>query len=206
MRTIRTLLLSLAVLPLGAQGFSASGSLIQGLDSLKKATNATTALIAGVDYDTHIYGTEVPTRLGLALASMPGQERFGLKTSLTLIQLHSDLYLATPNPKLRGLVGLSLNKYSQSRTGTENTSDALDIDHHFPMNSTAADGVKLGLRLGLDYRFSDRWSMELLLQQTELAGKNLAGDIQAPDGTSLVRQGGINPAWFQVGVTYHFGH
>jgi len=203
MRSLRTiLLLALAVLPLGAQGFSASGSLIQGLDSLKKATNNGTAFIVGGDYDTHIYGTEVATRTGLSLAAMPGKERFGLKTSLTLIQLHQDLYLDTPNPKLRGLVGLSLNSYAMSTSGSENTLDALDLDHHFPMHDVK--GVKLGFRIGLDYRFSGSWSMELLLQQTELAGKNLSGDIQAPDGTPLVRQGGINPAWIQLGVTYHF--
>lgn len=202
MRTLRSILLSLLVLPLGAQGFSVSGSLIQGLDSLKKATNASTALIVGADYDTHVYGTEIPARAGISIAAMPGKERLGLKTSLTLFQLHGDIYLETPSPALRGLVGLSLNSYSMSTSGTEDTLDALDVDHHFPMHDVK--GVKLGLRLGLEYRLSSSWSLELVLQQTELAGKDLTGDIKAPDGTELVRQGGINPAWLQLGATYRF--
>jgi len=202
MRILRSTLLSLAFLPLAAQGFSVNGSLIQGLDSLKKATNATTAFSAGVDYDTRLYGTEVPARAGLSFAAMPGKERFGLKTSLTLAQLHGDIYLATPSKALRGLVGLSLNSYTMSTSGTENTDDALDIDHHFPMHDVK--GVKLGLRLGLDYRLGEAWSLELLFQQTELAGKDLSGDVTAPDGSTLVRQGGINPAWLQLGVTFRF--
>jgi len=202
MRTLRSALVVLLALPLAAQGFSVSGSLIQGLDSLKKATNATLAYGAGVDYDTHFYGTDVPVRAGLAFASMPGKENFGLKTSLTLAQVHGDLFVKTPCPGLRALVGLSLNTYSMSRTGTENADDALDIDHHFPIGD--AKGVKFGFRLGLEYQLTPKWALELLLQQTELAGKDLSGDVKAPDGTELVRQGPINPAWLQLGVTYRF--
>jgi hypothetical protein len=202
MRSLRTTLLSLLVLPLGAQGFSVTGSFILPLESLKKATNGSSAYSAGFDYETRLYGTDVPARAGLAFAAMPGSEKFGLKTSLTLVQLHGDIYLTTPNPKLRGLVGISFNSYSQSRTGTEDTADALDIDHHFPMHDVK--GVKLGLRLGLDYRLAKNWSMELLFQQTELAGKDLSGDITDPNGVGLVRQGGINPGWLQLGATFRF--
>ncbi len=202
MKRIRTLLLPLLALPLAAQGFSVTGSLVQGLDSLKKATNATTAFMAAVDYDTRLYGTEVPARAGLAIGFMPGQERFGLKTSLMLYQLHGDIRIATPSQALSVLVGLSMNTYTMSNSGTENTADALDVDHHFPMHSVK--GVKLGLRLGLDYRVSRAWSVEVMLQQTELAGKDLSGDITDGTGTPLVRQGGINPAWVQFGATYRF--
>jgi len=202
MRTLRFALVALLVLPLGAQGFSVSGSLIQGLESLKKATNATTGAIVGLDYDTHFSGTDVPVRAGVSFAAMPGKEHFELKTSLSMVQVHGDLFLATPSPALRGLVGLSLNSYSMSTSGTEDTNDALDVDHHFPMSN--AKGIKFGFRIGLDYRLAPDWSLELLLQQTELAGKDLSGDVKAPDGTELVRQGGINPAWLQLGVTYRF--
>lgn len=202
MRILRYPLVALMVLPLGAQGLSVTGSWIQSLDSLKKVTNASTAYLVGADCDLHFVGTDVPVRVGGSIADMPGKEKFGLKTSLVLYQVHGDLFLQTGLPALRGLVGLSLNTYSMTKSGTENTDDALDVDHHFPVGD--AKGVKFGFRLGLEYRLSTRWYLELLLQQTELAGKDLSGDIKAPDGTELVRQGGINPAWLQLGVTYRF--
>jgi len=65
-----------------------------------------------------------------------------------------------------------------SRTGTENADDALDIDYHFPIGD--AKGVKFGFRLGLEYQLTPKWALELLLQQTELAGKDLSGDDAHP--------------------------
>jgi hypothetical protein len=201
MRLLAIPILSLLALPLGAQGFSVNANLLQAQDSLKKATGGTLAFSAGAAFDTVFYGSTIPARVGLSLASMPGKERSGLKTSLTLAQLSGDIFLETA-PRLRTVVGLSLNRYFMTTSGAENTQDALDQDHHFPMHDT--QGIKLGIRLGLDYRLSPSWTLELLFQQTELAGKNLAGDTTAPDGTSLVRQGGINPGWLQLGATYHF--
>jgi hypothetical protein len=201
MRTFRSSLLALCALPLCAQGFSVSGAGILALDSLKKVTDAPAAIILGGDYETHFSGTEIPVRAGISLAQMPGHERFGLKTSLFLAQVHGDVFLCA-TPKLAVVAGLSLNTYSMTRTGEENRTDALDVDHHFPVGD--AKGVKFGFRLGLDYRLDKAWSLELMLQQTELAGKDLTGDVKAPDGTELVRQGAINPAWLQLGVTYRF--
>lgn len=191
--TLRIVLLGLMALPLPAQ-FSASGGAILAFNSLKKATNNNLGYLVGADYEGHLYGTDFPGRVGLSLASMPGSEKFGLKTSLTLAQLHGDIFINTGAPSLRVLGGLSLNSYSMSRSGNENTQDVLDIDHHFPVRDVK--GLKLGLRLGVEYSFSKDWAMELTYQQTELAGK----DLQDP----LVRQGGINPGWAQVLVTYKF--
>lgn len=202
MRALRSSLLALTALPLCAQGFSVTGAGVLALDSLKKVTNASAAILAGADYTTRFAGTEIPVRAGVSLALMPGSERYGLKTSLFLAQVHGDLFIATASPKLWAVAGLSLNTYSMSRSGTEDADDALDVDHHFPVGD--AKGVKFGFRLGLDYRMSRAWSLELMLQQTELAGKDLTGDVKAPDGTELVRQGPINPAWLQLGVTYRF--
>jgi hypothetical protein len=179
--------------PLAAQ-VTASGGLILPLDSLKKATNANIAYMAGADLGGHLPGTEVPARAGLSLAMMPGQQKNGLTTSLRLVQLHGDVFLATGTPKLRALTGLSLNSYSMSTSGNENTADPLDRDHHFPMRDVA--GLKLGLRLGLEYAITHSMALEMTFQQTELAGK----DLQDP----LVRQGGINPGWIQMLITYHF--
>lgn len=194
-KILRTPLLGLLVLPLAAQStdISVNGGLIRGLDSLKKATNNRLAYTVGGDYHTHIWGTEVPARIGLSLASMPGKEKFGLKTSLTLIQAHGDVFVETPSPALRGFAGLSINKYSMSTAGTESSTPE-DIDHHFPVRDVK--GLKLGLRVGLAYAFTKNVSGDVMLQQTELAGK----DLQDP----LIRQGGINPAWLQLGVNYRF--
>lgn len=189
------LLLSLvaASSSLSAQ-FSVSGGLIGALDSLKKATHASLAYTVGADYNGHLPGTEIQARTGLAFALMPGQAHNGLTTSLNLAQLHGDLFVPTGVKPLRAVVGLSLNHYGMSLKGTENTADPLDRDHHFPIRD--ASGIKFGFRFGLDYALSSHMSLELLYQQTELAGK----DLNDP----LVRQGGINPGWLQVVFTYRF--
>jgi len=189
---LRSSLLGLIVLPLAAQGtgFSVGGGLLVGNDSLKKATNSTTGFHVGADYTL---STGVPVRLGLTLASMPGKAENDLKTSLTLSQAHGDVLIAFPAPAWKALIGVSVNSYSMSRTGTEST-DSLDVDHHFPVRD--ARGLKLGLRLGLSYALTTRLSGELVFQQTELAGK----DLEDP----LVRRGGINPSWFELGLRWHF--
>ena len=134
-----------------------------------------------------------PVRLQLAVGLMPGKESFGLKTSLTHFQLGADLLLDTSVTGLRGLAGLSLNSYSAQFSGTEST-DAGDVDHHFPFKDVK--GIKFGLRLGLEYAFTPSLSGELVFQQTELAGQSISDP--------LVRVGGVNPAWLQFGVRYHF--
>jgi hypothetical protein len=188
---IRTALLGMLAMPLCAQ-FSASGGLILAFPSLKKATQTDLAFALGADYTSHLYGTEIPARVGLALASMPGKEVNGLKTSLTLVQLHGDVFIGAG--PLRCLGGLSINSYTMSRSGNENTQDPLDRDHHFPVRDVK--GLKLGMRLGMEYAITKTLALELTYQQTELAGK----DLQDP----MVRQGGINPGWAQLLFTYHF--
>jgi hypothetical protein len=182
-------------------GFSINGGLISALDSLKKATNKSTAFQIGTDYHTKVWSTEVPARVGLTLASMPGSEWNGLKTSLTLAQLHGDLILDGPGVAWHPVLGLSVNHYGMKRTGVENLGDPdvnpdgyLDHDHHFPVRDVK--GLKIGFRLGLDYSVSRNVELELMFQQTELAGKDLT-DPQ-------VRAGGINPAWFEFNVRYRF--
>lgn len=194
-KTLRTSVLGLLALPLAAQGtgFSLAGGLLAGGDSLKKATNQSSGFLLGADYGTHVMGTEVPARLGLSLASMPGKELNGLKTSLSLTQLHGDVFIQTGSPAIHGLVGLSLNRYSMSRTGVESDVPE-DVDHHFPIRDVS--GVKLGLRVGAAFTLSDQWSLEVLFQQTELAGK----DLEDP----MIRRGGVNPGWFELDLRWRF--
>ena len=199
MNFIRTSLLGLLALPLAAQssGFNASGALIlapsEYFESYSKAVNSSTGLLVNVGYDFNVYQTDVGGRATLGFGYMPGTEKNGLKTSLTLVQLTGDIFLPTPAEGLRGVVGLSIDHWSASFSGTENWQPA-DVDHHFPFKDIK--GLKGGFRLGLDYVVNKSVSAELVLQQTELAGHN--------GQDSFVRTGGINPAWLQLGVRYQF--
>lgn len=196
MSILRTSLLGLLALPMAAQapGFSVQAGPILGLDSLKKATNASLAFQAGLDYTGEVPSTDIPARVGLSAGSFPGRDWNGLKTSLTLVQLHGDLLLAGRGCPAYGIVGASLNTWSMSRSGTENAADPSDIDHHFPVRD--AKGLKLGLRLGVGCNLSRSIALEAVFQQTELAGKDLDDPV--------VRQGGINPGWIELDIRYHF--
>lgn len=195
MNFARALTLGLLVMPLAAQStpVSVQGALITGLDSYKKVVNNSTGFLVNVGWDTSITKSAVPARLSLGLGTMPGKEINGLKTSLTLIQLSGDLLIPTRIEHLRGIFGLSLNKYSAQKSGEESPS-SLDVDHHFPFSDIK--GVKGGLRLGAEYAFNRQVSGELLFQTTELSGRQRADN--------LMRKGGLNPAWIQCGVRYTF--
>jgi len=195
MNVFRTCMFGLLALPLAAQSsqFSAGGALIIGLDSYKKAVNNSTGFFANVAWDTPVYKSGIPARLSLGVGLMPGKELNGLKTSLRLLQFSGDILINTNLQGLRGVVGLSVNEYSETFSGVESTS-ASDADHHFPFHD--AKGIKGGMRLGLEYSFQKRLTAEVLLQVTELAGQ------QRTD--ALIRKGGINPGWLQVGVRYSF--
>ena len=195
MNVIRTCLLGLLVLPLSAQAtsFSAGGALILGLDSYKKAVNNTTGFLVNGAWDTTVLKSGIPARLSLGFGLMPGKETNGLKTSLTVLQLSGDILIETPFEGLRGVVGLSLNKYTAKYNGAESQS-AFDVDHHFPFHDV--DGIKGGIRLGFDYSLTKQVSCEALLQSTELAGR------QRND--ALIRKGAINPGWLQIGARYKF--
>jgi hypothetical protein len=188
------LLTACLALPVAAQGtpFSLNGGFISALDSLKKATNNSVAFQVGADYHTKVVGTEVPARVGLTLADMPGREWNGLKTSLKLYQFHGDVILDGPTANWHPSLGFSLNRYGMSRSGLENVDNPLDKDHHFPVRDTK--GLKMGVRVGLEYTVSRRLGLEVMFQQTELAGK----DMTDP----LIRAGGINPAWFEFNVRF----
>ncbi|BDU77999.1 hypothetical protein [Mesoterricola sediminis] len=196
MKLIRTVLTGLLALPLAAAqptGLSVGGGVILGLDSYKKAVNATTGFLVNVGWETQLLKSGVPARVSLAAATMPGKERNGLKTSLTLVQLTGDLLLETPSPRLRGIFGLSVNSYTAKFSGDESPS-IFDAEHHFPFHD--CKGLKGGVRLGLEYVQNPHLSYEAILQVTELAGR------QRND--TLIRQGAINPGWIQLGARYTF--
>lgn len=192
---IRTSLLALLVLPVAAQdtGFGVQGGFIHGLESLKKATHASNGFYAAVDYTHRLTHAGMNVRMGAGFVSMPGSAYKGLKTSLGATQVYGDLLIPVGDSRVQVLAGLSANTYTMTRSGTEST-DPLDVERHFPVRDVK--GLKMGVRLGALVRLTGHWSAEVLLQQTELAGK----DLHDP----LVRAGGINPAWIQVGARYRF--
>jgi hypothetical protein len=200
MNFIRTSLLGLLALPLAAQstGFNVGGALIlapeEYFGSYEKAVHNNAGALINVGYDFNFYHTDIFGRGTLSFATMPGGEDNGLKTSLSSVQLAGDVFLPTAIQNLHGVVGVSINYYSASFSGTESW-DPNDVEHHFAFKDI--EGLKLGYRLGLEYSFSKSLSGEILMQQTELAGHTIAGD-------TFIRRGGINPAWLQLGVHYHF--
>jgi len=196
MKLIRSILTGVLALPLAAAsptGLSVGGGLILGLDSYKKVVNNTTGFTLNAGWETQLLKSGVPARVGLGVATMPGKELNGLKTSLTLVQLTGDLLLDTPSPKVHGIFGLSLNSYTAKFSGEESSS-IFDADHHFPFHDVK--GLKGGLRLGLEYVQDRHLAFEAILQVTELAGR------QRND--TLIRRGAVNPGWIQLGARYTF--
>lgn len=199
MKPIQTAVLALLALPLGAQGsgYSLGGTLMVSNDSyvggLSKVTHSNSGFGLNVGYNTKVYQTDVPVRISLAVNRFPGKAQNGLTTSLTQVQLAGDLLLATGFQRLRGIAGLSLNNYSASFSGVESQTPE-DVEHHFPFKDTK--GLKVGFKLGLEYDLAPNWRGEVAFQQTELAGKKTSDP--------LVRVGGLNPAWVQVGIRYDF--
>lgn len=210
MNFIRTSLLGLAAAAsLAAQstGFSVGGGLILApsqtyFGAYDKAVNNNNGLYLGGGYDFKLYQTDVDARASLTIGYMPGKERNGLTTSLLLTQASGDIFLSLGSESVRGLFGLSVNFYSATFDGTENTADRGDVEHHFPFKNCS--GAKLGYRIGFDFAVSKNVTTELLFQQTELAGSDLSEQTSLTNATPFVRRGGINPSWLQFGVRYHF--
>lgn len=195
MTFVRTFLMGLLALPLAAQStnFSVGGSVLLGLDSYKKAVNSNLGFMIDGGWETTLLKSGVPARVTLGAAFMPGKDLNGLKTSLTDIQLAGDILLDTGVERLRGLFGISLNRYTARYSGEESTS-LFDVDHHFPFHDV--NGIKGGLRLGLEYAFTSRLAGQVIFQNTELSGRERSDP--------LIRKGAVNPAWIQFEGRYRF--
>jgi len=211
MKFIRTSLLGLLALPLAAQssGFNVGASLIlapkQYFGSYDKAVHNNLGFVLNAGYDLNVYHTDVPARLTASYANMPGKATdYGMKTSLQSLQLAGDVFLQTSLPELRGLVGLSVNRYYVSNSSTNSFPSEggpkgenwvpSDYNHHYPFRD--CKGYKFGYRVGLEYAFSKTLSADVVLQQTELAGHS--------NSDPLVRVGGVNPSWLQFGFHFKF--
>lgn len=206
---LRTSLLGLLALPLAAQGtgFSAGGSVIYGFDSLKKVTNNNLGLALTGSFEMPIAGSEIPGRVSLSYINLPGKQTHyatpnsdgSLRTTLNAIQVGGDLLVASGIEGFKGVFGISFNQFKVNNAGNEDVStgpngNAGDPNAHHPLVDDK--GIKLGLRVGAEYSITKSISVEVLFQQTELAGRQ--------KNDPLVRKGGLNPAWLQFGARYHF--
>jgi hypothetical protein len=189
----------LATSPLMAQdaGFSALGGFMYGFNSLEKVTGKISGMGLGVSYEKKIYKTANMFRLNLALNSFSiSKDSKALPEasgSLTNIQLSGDVFLKMPAENLKFFAGISANSYSATYEAEPNPNRPIastaPIEYE-PNNPT--DGIKMGIRAGLNYRVDKSFSFDLTLNLTEM-------------GTSYTNNGGgLNPAWVQISARYHF--
>jgi hypothetical protein len=129
-----------------------------------------------------------------------------VKGSLSGYQLAGDLFINTGYQGLRIVSGLSVNKWKLKRSATfaqaADTWSVVAGAWHQNVGAIAAGtvnydesisvkGYKLGGRFGLEYTVNKNWSVNALLQYTEL-------------GMDHYETKGINPSWLQFGAKYHF--
>lgn len=198
------LLASLASLAGAARAQDAPWALNAGaigaLDALKKVTGAGTGLALGLSRELRVQETAIPLRVSLNLHVLHGKAGEGeLKTSLQSLQVAGDVLLETPLRGVRWVTGFSLNRYRVSNSGVPQQDPSGSFRTYWA--ATPDTGVKAGLRFGLHFRTSRRWSAELLYQVTEL-GRTPA-EVASKLMPSAVK-GPTNPAWLQVGMGLHF--
>ncbi|MDR2561852.1 MAG: outer membrane beta-barrel protein [Holophagales bacterium] len=184
-------LASIAASPLLAQEelkFSFQAGLSYGFDSLEKITKERKAGSLGFSYQSNIGDTKNACRFSLLWNSFPGtfDPAAGFETSLQSLQLSADLFFYSPLEDINFFLGLSANNYF-ARYSPEVSENGDPLQ-----KGVAFDGTKLGARLGLDYRHSKKWSFDATFNLTEY------GVIYRP------KVGGVNPAWLQLSVRYHF--
>jgi hypothetical protein len=168
-------------------------------DSLKKVSHNSTGFNLNGSLEFNLPLTDIKIRPGLGLSVFPGKKgdnwnyelerNVSTKTQLINIQASFDLVIPTRVCQSLNLItGLSLNQWRYSGQTYNND------PHPFRMEgSKASDDLKLGLRVGLNYKFNNKWSGEALLQMVEYGYP-----------TTEVTSYNINPCWVQFGVKYHF--
>ena len=182
-----------------ARPLSAHLAAFVGTEDQKKATHSTSGFGLGFAWEGVIPVSAVPFRLGLGYNYLPGKEEMGLKTSLGAVQFTLDTFVSTPIQGLRMVIGLSLNNYHVQNSGTPPLNTVGNPVAYWSIDESK--GLKAGGRLGAEWRFSDRFSAELLCQVTELGTTPRVLQETANQALAL---GPVNPSWLQVGIRYHF--
>jgi hypothetical protein len=184
-----------------AQEMAIGGGITIANDSLKKVTHNSLGLNFNVSTQMPIAASNVKFRPGLGLSILPG--KWGVdndidnglitqsKTQLINIQATFDVMVPLPVAGIENLTvitGLSVNNWRYNGATRDGN------PHPYGLQGSAAPGsVKVGLRVGADYRINKQWSSELLLQVVEFGS-----------GNTEVHYHNFNPSWLQLGVKYHF--
>lgn len=144
----------------------------------------------GVEAGFHgqLAATEVPFRVGLAYNAFPGKDEGGVKLSLTNLQLNGDLFINSGWEPLKFVAGLSINTWK------------VKIEAPGVSMSNSVDGLKVGGRIGFDYKIADHWHANLLWQVSELGTDQ---DL-IENGDPSIAVKAVNPSWIQLGVRYRF--
>lgn len=144
-------------------------------------------LEVGLRVDNNRFG--IPTRFGLTYGTFPGAETMGVKRSLTLVQLASDVYIPREVlPKTRLGFGISLNKWSL-------THEALGVK-----TNPEIKGLKVGARMSLETEINKNLRLNATLQAVDLGSSTHLG----PGGDVATAVVNVNPSWIQIGVRYAF--
>lgn len=185
--------------------YDAGGALLWAAPALTKVTHNSTAFEIGAGVGFKL-PNGLPTRISLNRYAMPGKDYGTIKSSLTLTQVAWDLYLDTSMKTWGCFVGLSGNRYSVVNDGYETwVGDGHNTSNKAPQSiwavtNPATQGWKLGIRAGVEHRWTPHLASDLTLQATELSG----GERRGAPTTNYPNDGGVNPTWIQVGLRYVF--
>lgn len=170
-------------------GWFIGGGVTFANDSLKQVTNNNLGINLNIGLDKEIGDTKIGFRPGFGLTFLPGSWDGDSKTSLNNLQVTGDLVVNTPIDKFKVITGMSINLWryiGDARNGASN---------NWGLNGAMAPGgLKLGLRVGFEYKVSKEISAELLMQAVEFGNQ--------PNGVQSWYN--FNPSWLQLGVKYHF--
>jgi len=180
--------------------FFVGGALLGALDSTKSVTHSSTgiAITGGTEFRSS--EGSYAFRPGLAIYSLPGSAKDGVKTSLTDFQVYGDIVFNSGIKDLSFTAGLSVQRWYYKTTADVGVASPLGLD-----DKGFHPGTKLGVRLGAEYRINKNVSAELLFQQVDFGSKD--GDPKGntdPSTGALLSGDNVFPAWIQVGVKYHF--
>lgn len=226
------------------------GSLLTQLDSAKNVTNST--LGYGLNLGMDFQFTGYTFRAGFGATELSGSSRSGAvyenfaqdadtgdvyaygaptawtnKTSLRNYQFFGDFIIPSGYEKLDFTFGVSLNRWFYNATVTPDNFGAYTVTGH--TKNDHIPGLKGGLRIGAEYRFTKNLSAELLFQIVELGNEEGGKSAGTTDGTAsfyyrpavdsaastqvtianpnymkLTHGSNENPSWVQIGVKYHF--
>ncbi len=169
------------------KGLFVGGAVTVANDSLKKVTLKTYGVGLTVGLDRTLGDTNLGIRPAFSITWLPGKVGPDeSKTSLTNLQVSTDLIIPTGLDRVKVVTGFSLNQWRYLASSPGNHPWGLD-------GNRAPKDLKFGFRAGLDVKITPKWSADALLQMVEFGSTD-----------SQFNSYNFNPTWVQVGVKYHF--